>query len=90
MVNKFSEYFAFKHIESNTQNSDSTEHILEKVDNLTKVIDEKDKMTNKLVEQMKAIEERLGDKDVPTEETVNEIELETCPRSFDVEVQTVK
>ena len=85
---KFSEYCAFKHIESNTQNSESTENILEKIDNLTRVIEEKDIMINKLLEKMKAIEERLGDKDVPTEETVNETELETCPRSYDIEVQT--
>ena len=56
---KFSEWCAFKHVENNTHGSDSMKEIIEKLDNLTKAIKEKDIIINDLVDKIYYYSHRL-------------------------------
>ena len=65
---KFGEWCSFDHVDS-IDNEDSIKEIFEKLENLTKIILEKDEKINKLAEKIKKLEENVTYID---EEDINE------------------
>ena len=61
---KFGEWCHFKHL-NNTMNSTDLDEIKEKLDNLTKLINEKDTMINDLKEKLKKLEKKYMEMKTP-------------------------
>ena len=72
---KFNEWCSFKHIETNFNNV-SEKKIMEKIENLSKIIIEKDKIINNLSEKIRVIEQKLFENTVDVIDE-NEEELNT-------------
>ena len=72
---KFSEWCAFKHIENNNLSVESTRVILNKIENLSDIIKEKDIQINTLAEKIKLLEEKILEKEDLLETEPEELDM---------------
>ena len=81
---KFGEWCAFKHVEHNDRSAESTREILEKIDKLAEIIQEKDDLINSLIEKMKCLEAKvMGGKEYLVENSSEDNQCEPCEKSLE-------